>query len=167
MKTQIMKVLLTLSIAMTAVGCGVIPSEYRGTFRDSASGTTLVLKAKGGVFTDAQGKSTKAKAQDLKFENLAKGQAGIYVSANSSDKNALEVFWIAPNMETRQEAVGVVWFQSEVIYSLLNMEQKGKASAIDIMRCEKGTVMLDMPNRRFEIGCGANPESFRLSRVKK
>ena len=159
----VLKAVLATILLATSSACGVIPSEYRGKYQDS-NGARLELKSRKGVFQDASGRKIVAKADDLKFENLLKGEAGIYVSPNTVSGDKLELYWVNPAIETRQEAEGLVWFNSEIIYTLFDMNQKEKVSEIEFYHCGDGTVLLDTAQKLWQIGCPANPDFYRLVR---
>lgn len=163
---QVGRTIFAAIIVMVGVGCGAVPSAYRGEFQDAAKGVRLELEARKGVFQDAQGKKIDSKASDLKFESLEKGIAGIYVSTSPVSENKLEVYWVNPDLSTRQEAAGLVWVSSEVIYTLFDLSQKDDVREIELSHCEKGTVLLDTLSQRYQIGCPAEIEFYKLTRVK-
>jgi hypothetical protein len=152
-------------LAVASVGCGVIPSAYRGNFVDSNTGATLSLTGTSGVF-QTESKTYTDKATDLKYENLLQGKPGIYVAMSPGDRNELEVYWLAPDFATAQQAAGIMWFQSDVIQTLVDRNQKQKVREIELTQCT-GTVMLDLVNKNWQVGCPADPTHYLMRRVDK
>ncbi|OFZ18961.1 MAG: hypothetical protein A2X94_13510 [Bdellovibrionales bacterium GWB1_55_8] len=158
----------SIGLALVVIGtaCGVIPSEYRGEFRDSESGASLKLKGRKGVFQTADGRKIESKAKDLEFEKLAQAQGGIYVSSDPGSDSILEVYWVSPDVASRQEAAQLVWFRSEVIYTELNLKTKDKVNTLEFFHCREGTILLDLPTKRWQMGCPGNADYLRMQRVK-
>lgn len=157
---------MIVALAAIATGCGVIPSEYRGEFRDASSGASLELKGKKGEFRTSDGRTITAKAKDLEFEKLVQAEAGIYVSTDAGQKDVLEVYWVSPDGASRQEAAQMVWFRSEVFYTELNLNTKDKVKTLEFFHCREGSVLLDMPTKRWQVGCPDHPTYFKMERVK-
>ncbi|MEK6704194.1 MAG: hypothetical protein AABZ06_00225 [Bdellovibrionota bacterium] len=167
MKTGIICRLIGLAIfSAAAIGCGVIPSAYRGKFQDNAKGAVLELKAGDGMLMLAGGSVMESKAKNLKFEQLMKGQQGIYVSENPAVDGALDVYWVNPDVTTKQQDGDLAWYKSEVVYTVLNVKVKA-VDEIELLRCQDGTILLDLPTKRWQVGCPANPEYYKFQRVSE
>lgn len=160
-------VLVTLGGAMLT-GCKAVPRAYRGSYEDAASGVRLRLKANRGTFVTADGRALSMKTEPLKFENLAKGEAGIYVERFESggDVAQAEVNWIVPDPGSRKEEAGMVWFDSEVIFARLDLSGRGKAEGLELMHCARGQVTLDMVSKTWQVGCPEGEKQYRLTRIK-
>ena len=158
---------LALLVALSA--CGKIPSSHQGDFVDAPTGTKLKLGSGSGTLTFPDGRLLESKAQDLKFEALLKAQTGIYVEVPSEanpDRKEADLFWLSPNAESRREEAGLIWFDSEVLYSRIAMKEKEKVEAIDMFHCTNGSVLLDTVSKRFQIGCPVDPDEYHLKRVQ-
>lgn len=156
---------LVVTLALTS-GCGVIPRAYQGTFIDETNGAKLELKGGEGILQTSSGKVIQAKAEALTFEKLQQGTAGIYVIANPTSKDLIEIHWIGPRPETKKEAGGLTWFESEVLYTFLDIKSRDKADAIELAHCENGTVLLDPLTKRWQIGCPAGTLAYFLKRAQ-
>lgn len=161
---KLSKVLLLAAVVLSTVACGKIPEAYRGKFQDTEKGATMELEASAGKLTLANGRVLEAKADDLSFDALAEGKSGIYVSANPADGRMMDVYWVNTNMATKQEVEGFVWYQSEVIYTLMDSKAKDKVPSIGFFHCTDGMVMLDRGAKRLQVGCPASPVTYRMIR---
>ncbi|HAR41715.1 MAG TPA: hypothetical protein DCS07_03660 [Bdellovibrionales bacterium] len=166
-----MKLSKTLFVAMILgslglTACGKVPSGYKGTFSDSSTGATVVLKGSKATFSDASGRKLEVKSIDFTYENLLLGRNGFFIHDHPSDLNLLEVFWLIPNAATRQDVGGLIWFESEIMYSLFQKETEDKLNAFDLVHCQAGTILLDPVRKNFQIGCGAGEQTHHLKRVK-
>jgi hypothetical protein len=164
------KTLSALFFLFAVSACGKIPSSHQGDFVDAATGTKLKLGSGSGVLAFADGRVLESKAQDLKFEALLRAQTGIYIEVPSSDSNSerneADLFWIAPDLESRHEEAGLIWFDSEVLYSRISLKQKEKVKSIELFHCMKGSVILDTISKRFQIGCPVDPTQYRFKRIE-
>ena len=165
MKISTLNLLLGAAMILLTTACGKIPAGYQGDFVDAASGTKITLGASEGVMKTTDGRELKGKAEDLSFENLQEGKQAIYLGQNTRDGNMFDVFWLNPNLTTRQESNGLVWFQSEVIYTMMNAKQEQKVDAISLFRCKDGQVILDTVKQRMTMGCPAGPEQLNMVRA--
>lgn len=158
---------MALVAVVVALGaCGEIPSAYRGYFRDNRNSTSLKMKANKGVLTSPN-EIIESKARALEFKHLLAGEAGIYVRANPTNEKLLDVFWIKPNMNTRQAAGGMVWYETDVYYSLFDARLKDKVSTIRLLHSGQGTVMLEEATELWQVGWPANPMEYEFTRIQK
>lgn len=160
--------LLNLLASMTMVGCGVVPSSYRGYYDDKQAGVSLELRAQGGVFKkwiNGVAQETKADAKDLSFEKLMAAESGLYISTAALYANLTEVYWVQADASTRQEAADLVWFNAEVFFTRIDAQSKDKAQQITLEHCAQGTVMLDVQTKRWQVGCSAGQDEFRFLRT--
>lgn len=153
-------------VVLSTVACGKIPSAYQGDFVDAAQGAKVSLGGDSGTLSTSDGRALEAKANDLNFDNLQEGKVGIYLSQNSANGNLTDVYWIAPNMATKQEAAGLVWFSSEVMYTIMDSKREDKVASIEFFHCKDGMVMLDTSTKRFQLGCPAGPLHYNMVRAK-
>lgn len=165
LKTNI-QVLLATALTLSGVACNEIPKAYRGSFQDRATGTQLQLKASKGLITFTDGRSMQVKATALTFQGLSEGKTGIFVRPNPTHSQMTEMFWVNPRISTRQENQGFVWFESEVLYTLMDNRSKEQISSFDIISCTNGTVMLDTTTQELEVGCPSGPMTFSMERTK-
>lgn len=145
--------------------CSKIPSAYRGNFKDNSSGAKLELNSGSGKMTFADGRVLDSDASELTYQDLITGKGGIFVRENPFNHAMVEGFWVNPNLATKQTAQGLTWFQSEVIYLLLNSELKDKVPGISFLHCTNGTVILDDLTKTFEAGCPASHDTFDMVRI--
>ena len=158
---------LIAATLLILTSCGVIPESYRGDFEDASAGIKVTLEANKGKMQFSDGQILESDASDLTFEQLLAGKAGIYVSKNPTNENLLDVFWIRPNLASRQESAGLVWYQSEVLYGLMDASRKDPVISVALVHCVDGGVMLDGPTQNWQVGCPAAPKNYQLSRVSK
>ncbi|MGZ3698239.1 MAG: hypothetical protein ACXWPM_02355 [Bdellovibrionota bacterium] len=163
---KVSKILFVAAMLIGSMSCGKIPSAYRGNFVDKASGVSLNLTSKDGTLTFADGRKLQAKADDLNFEALSLGKVGIFVRENSQDKDLTDVYWLNPNIASKQNQYGFVWYQSEVIYTIMDSKQKGKISSIQFVQCAEGEVMVDLNSKAIQLGCPAGSPSFDAVRTQ-
>ena len=167
-----LKLFFIFSVCIFASACsGMVPRAYQGKFVDASQGAELELKAGEGTLKMSSGRQIQAKSDALDFDKLSKATAGIYLNQNAVDKSKLEVYWIGPKAETRKEEGGLVWFESEVLYTLMDTRARrfneGDVSSFDLTQCENGTLLLDPSTKRWEIGCPAGPLLYHLTRVQE
>ena len=154
------------AVVLSTAACGKIPSAYQGDFADSAQGAKLTLGGDSGKLTTSDGRELEAKADDLTFDKLQEGSTGIYLSKNSANDQLTDVYWIAPNMATKQTGGGLVWFTSEVIYTIMDAKRSDKVPNIEFFHCKDGMVILDSNTKRFQLGCPAGPVRYNMVRTK-
>jgi len=168
MNNSISKMLLAatfLTLLLGAVGCGTIPSAYRGNFEDTTNNVKLTLEASGGTFTTADGRKIVSDTLSLTSDNLIEGLPGIYTTLNPVYQNRLEIYWVNPDLNTRTQEGGLMWFNAEVFYTLLDINQEDNVDEMEFFHCDQGKVMIDVPTKRWQIGCPADPDYYRLVRV--
>ena len=160
------KCLSVLSLVFVLGACGAIPSQYRGSYQGS-NGTILKLGGTNGVLT-SQREIIKSKAKPMEFQDLLEGLPGIYVRPNPTNPKLLDVFWLRPKMQTKQEGGGMVWYTSEIYYSLFDATQKKvKANTVRLIHSDEGSVMLDLQTGLFQVGWPASPREVVFTRIKK
>jgi len=152
-------------LALALGACGAIPGAYRGNYQGS-NGTILKLSGTKGRLT-TKSEIINSKVRPLAFEALSLGEPGIYVQPNPVNNKLLDIFWLRPKMNTRQEAGGMVWYTSEVYYSLFDANQKIKLDKIQLVYSDEGTVMLDVPTGTWQVGWPASPRNVTFTRLKK
>lgn len=158
-----MKILLILMAAFLITGCREkTPENYRGTYTDAKTGATLTLKKTKGTLQLPDGTLVRTKTELLSFESLSKGQTGIYMDFSKNGRVQLD--WIIPDVNTRQEEAGIVWFTSTVIFSDMNLEISERAQKVALMICTNGQVILDTESKTFQVGCGADALDLILQR---
>lgn len=159
-------VLLIIAVAFMSVACGKVPSNYLGTYVDTQKGAKLELGANEWNMKLLGGREIKNKSEDMSFEVFQKAQAGVYTRDNPQNKELVDVFWVAPRAGSRQEGGGIVWFESEVIYTLLDKNQGDKVNTLHLFHCTNGTVMLDLITQKIQMGCPANPIEYNMKRTE-
>ena len=162
-KMTVVNLILGAAVILLTTACGKIPKGYQGDFVDAASGATLKLESNEGTLKTADGRELKGKAEDQDFGALLEGKPAIYLS--SLQGNNVDVFWLVPNMSTRQEAAGYVWYTSEVIYTQMNAKQDSQVPSISFFRCTDGHVMLDKSTKEMTLGCPAGPQIMNMVRA--
>ncbi len=161
---KFVKVMMAVAVALVAVGCGKIPSAYQGEFVDAASGVKLKLGGSDGELVFADGRKLEAKADDHKFENIKEGKPGIFLGQNTRNGNLVDIFWLNPNLTTRQEVEGFVWYTSEVLYTIVDSKREDKVPSVQFFHCTDGQVMLDMTTQQMQMGCPAGPKVYTFVR---
>lgn len=154
---------VTLLVALSA--CGKVPGAYQGKFKDATTGASLVMEQGGGTLRTSSGREIKAEAKDMEFDQLLEGRAGIYMSKNPTAKTMMDIFWISPKLQTRQSRGGLVWFESEVVHAMLDLEAREKVPFLELIHAESGLVTLDLSTKRWQIGWPANPVHYRMERI--
>jgi hypothetical protein len=161
-KLAALNIILGALVILLTTACGKIPKGYQGEYTDAASGATLKLEASEGTLKTSDGRELKGKAEDADFDALLQGKQAIYLSELKN--NNVDVFWLVPNMATRQESAGYVWFVSEVIYTQMNAKQEEKVGGINFFHCKDGHVMLNTATKEMNLGCPAGPAVFNMIR---
>jgi len=163
------KITFQLSVLGLLIGaCGSnVPPSFRGQFVDARTGSKLELSSDSGTFTDSTGRVVKADKKQLDFEDLQKGKAGIYMRQNPVNKNLLELYWVQPNLATKEEAGGMEWFHAEVLYFRMDIRTEEKVDLITSVHSLEGVVTLDIPTKLWQIGWPAGSEVFEFKRVAK
>lgn len=160
------QILFSISLLVLNACGGVIPENYRGQFVDVASGAKLSLESGSGAITFSSGRRVEASAKDLSFSQLLLGEPGIYTRNYKKDPDRfLEVFWIHPNLTTRTEDEGHVWFESEVAVTILSKSTPRPVGKVPFTYCERGRVQLDKPSQFWQIGCDEQTLYFDFQRV--
>jgi hypothetical protein len=162
-------VVLSALVLVALSSCGKVPTAYRGAYIDQASGTKLELDGREGKWTEAGGREITAKADSLQFEALAQAKPGIYTRAVAGDDKLMELFWIVPDVASRQEVSGFAWFTAEIVYTRLQSDAKDPVPTLTVEHCRNGMLMLDLPTQTWSGGCGpeAVPMNFTRAAEKK
>lgn len=156
---------LILAVAAGLSACGKnIPSSYQGYFEDKAQGAKLSLDVAKGEVILKDGRKITATINDLKFDDLAGGKAGIYLRSVDNDPERSEVFWIMPNKSTRQEQSGYVWMEAELLYTRLNFKNSKNVKTITMTHCTNGQLNLDLVSKIWMEGCGTDEVEYRFVR---
>jgi len=163
---KIIPVFTLLFAIVSLTNCGLVPSEYRGKYSDPQSGTTLVFNGSSGEFVGSRGKKFEMDMHEIDFKRVAQGNPGIFVTTPKEDENAMDVYWVIPNATSKKSAEGFIWFEAEVLYTQLNTKIEKEAQALKLFHCTDGTVMLDVPTERWQIGCPAGPSYYHMVRVE-
>ena len=146
---------------------GVVPENYRGEFVDVPSGTRLTLESSGGSLFFTSGRKIEASAKDLSFDQLMTGEVGIYTRNSPKEpERLLEVFWVAPKLNTRTEDDGHVWFESEVAVTQLLKTTSRPVGKVNFTYCENGKIQLDKPSQLWLVGCDQDARYFEFERVQ-
>lgn len=161
-----LNVVFSTALLLALCSCGKIPSAYRGTFIDQASGTQIVLESSSGTLTEADGRQIKSDANDLQFDALNQAKAGIYLRNTQDNPHETEVFWLVPNASTRQDNASFSWMDSEIIYTRMNSDAKDPVQSFQIQHCKDGTLMLDMLTKTWNGGCPPTAPVLNVVRVK-
>lgn len=164
---KLLKILTLGSVILLAQACGdEVPKSFRGNFQDNDSGTTLTLKASSGTFDTGEGRILSASRSDLGFEDLLAGKPGIYTRFNPVNQKIYEVYWIQANEGTRDRGGDLEWFDAEILYFHMNIENEGPVEVIELIHAEEGTVMLDLKKKRWQMGWPADAPLLQMRRVK-
>jgi hypothetical protein len=172
MKTLKWTNLLLSGLLLIAVSsCGKIPKGYQGTFKDAVTGTQLTLDDSSGKWVETGGRAIEAKAVDAKLDDLAQGKPGLYMMPVEGNDKIQDVFWIVPDMSTKQSAeqygVKYVWFNAERINTRMYMDQKDELPKIQLEYCKQGQVLLNLATQEIRGGCGPDAVQMTLERVTK
>ncbi len=162
-KMTVVNLILGAAVILLTTACGKIPKAYQGDFVDAATGTTLKLESNEGTLKAADGTELKGKAEDADFDALLDGKPAIYLSTLPG--NNVDVFWVVPNLSTRQEREGRVWYVSDIIYMQMNSKQESQVNNLTMFRCKNGQVSLDKSTKEFVPGCPAAPQYFNMVRA--
>ena len=160
------RIVLLFGLVFLGNACGSIPKAYQGYYKDVQSSATLELKGGEGTFVDESGQQMKSKAFALKYKDLDKGKAGIYVNKNVDNDKILEIYWLSPNTNSRQEEAGLIWYDADIIHTFFDarIEKKEEVTAVELVRCSAGRVMLDPEKERWQVGCPAEVHTYQMGR---
>lgn len=161
---KFIKVILIISGAVALQACNMIPQDYRGTFRDVSAGVAVKFKAKRVQIELQNGKVIKTKMKVLKFKNLLKAEPGLYL--DKYDEYYPELSIIIPDVNTKKEVAGIVYFDAEYFFSRLDITDSKKKEVIEILHCEKGRVMLDTVSQTWQAGCPEGSHEYRVVRYQ-
>ena len=159
--------IIVLAIITSGVisACGGIPAAYRGKYLDPATGTKLELTRSSGTF-ESNGRALSAQTEVLDFEKLLAAETGIYMDQDPNDAKYFKIYWIHPNITTRQEAAGLVWYQAEILYTAMDSTREQPVDQILIIYSKDGWIMLDLVRKKPQIGWSANPASYDMRRLE-
>jgi hypothetical protein len=160
-------ILFSIFAVMMLAACGQVPGAFKGTYEDKEKGAKLELQQSEWKLTTADGRVLQAKVEALDVESLKAGKDGVYVLENPTNKTLLDVFFAHPNVSSKQEASGLIWYESELAYTLIDKDQKEPAAAIDFFHCLKGLATIDSVTSRWELGCPAGATTYHLVRVNQ
>lgn len=163
---KLVKMMMAAAVALVVVGCGKIPSAYQGEFVDAAAGVKLKLGGADGELVFADGRKLEAKADDHKFEIIKEGKQGIFLGQNPRNDKLIDFFWLNPNLATRQEVEGFVWYTSEVLYTIVDTKREEQVPSVQFFHCMDGHVMLDLTTQQMQMGCPAGPKQYTFVRGK-
>lgn len=172
MKTQMnmknkLSVVFSALVLVALSSCGKVPSAYQGTYLDQVSGSKLELNGQEGKFTEATGREITAKADSAQFDALAQAKAGLYTRSVPGADKTMEFFWVIPEVASRQETSGFVWFNAEILYTRMQTNEKDPVPSISVAHCKNGMLLLDAPTKTWNGGCGADTVPMTFTRVKQ
>ncbi len=167
--TKKLQMILLVGFGMMAVACGgKIPSAYQGNFQDNTANVKLTLGGSDATATFADGRVLQTKADDLSFDALSQGKAGVYVRANSADGSKIDVVWSNPDLASKQSnaSSNYVWFdRAELIMATLDAKSDQPVQSIKLVHCLDGKVEFFSDNQQIEWGCPASAQSIEAVRV--
>lgn len=164
--TRIVQLVLIVAMALSAVACGKIPSKYKGKYLDAATGTTLELTSSEGILTMPT-KTLTAKISKVDVQALSAGTPGIYTRVDEADEDYMEIFWIDPYVNGRKEEAGLLWMNSEVVYTKINTKNKEAAKRLKVLHCDQGLVMIDTVTGSWNGGCPEDADEFDMVKQEK
>ena len=138
-----------------------------GTYLDKEKGAKLDLQQTEWTLTLVDGHVLTSKVETMDVEALKKAKDGVYILENPVDKNLLDVFFAKPVISTQQSDGGLLWFDSELAYTLLPKDQKDDVKSVDIFHCLDGRVEIDTLTNNWQIGCPAGAKTYHFQRVEK
>lgn len=165
MKTTIKNGFLLLALSLLA-SCDSLPDAYQGVFWNKAAGVRVTLHSYSADVEFKGREKVNHKAEEFNFETASAGRNGIFVRKNSQNKNLVDVYYIIPKRATKKSEFNFVWFEAELLYTQLDTTKKAAVKDVSVVRCLKGTVMLDWTTKDFELGCPADAQTITLTRVK-
>ncbi len=147
--------------------CGeVVPEAYRGEFVDAASGAKLQMNAESGVYQETSGRIVKARTHEISFEELRKGASGVFMRDNPTNAQILEVYWVSPDLTTKQEAGGIESYQAEVFFFRMEKSKQTKIDLLNTVHSREGIISLDVPTSQWQIGWPAGSSLLEFRRVQ-
>lgn len=152
--------------ALLISGCKGVPNAYLGEYQDSTGNVRVELSSTEGTIRLADGRRITSKLEELKFDLLKEGKRALYARENSRVSDLIEIFMIEPNMSTRQESGGLIWYNAEIIFSMIKDKDATAAKNLTLVHCIQGTVLLDTVTSRIQLGCPANPERIELKKTR-
>lgn len=164
--SSLLKSMIAVAGLVATVGCKGIPNAYLGEYQDSNRQVKLELDTYEGTLRFADGRKVSAKLEELKYDLLKDGKRALYARPSSRDEKMIEIFLVQPNMSTRQEGGGLLWYESEIVFSLINSKDDNAAKNITLVHCQRGVVLLDTQTQRVQLGCPEGPERIDLKKTK-
>jgi hypothetical protein len=152
-----------LALSMVLVACDKVPSTYVGNYSDTIS--KLSIGGGAASFT-SQDSSISSELRDLTIAELKKGSKAAYMVADSVDKSMVKIYFVSPNIDTKEEGGGMLWYQSEVAIVAINTKAKGPVTHLNVAHCKDGAVSVDTTENRWQIGCSGNASELDLKRLK-
>lgn len=168
---KLSQVCLLAVVILSTVACGKVPSAYQGNFEDASTNTKLTLDGNAWTYDSPESGHLEGKAVDMSFDDILAGKSGVYVAPNPQNNQLSDVKWILPNLSSQQEAVlrngtKVIWFNAEVIYTLVDASRKEDVSEINLVHCKNGIVQFALDTKNFISGCPAGTPILSLKRKK-
>lgn len=169
MKTMNLLKLAVVSVLAAVIlgACGAdndnIPKAYQGTFQGQ-NGEMLILSGSKAQLS-IEGKTLSANVAPLSYKTLLVGQPGFYIYQENKDDKVLDVYWITPNVATKKEEGGIVYYTTDIVYTQIDLNQKNAVQSVTIVHSDVGTVMLDSQSKEWQAGWPEHSETSNLVRV--
>jgi hypothetical protein len=151
--------------AIALAGCGSdgdVPSAYQGVFQDP-SGVKLDLTSSAAQLV-VEGKTLKMAVAPISYDKLFAGQAGFYIY-QEKDSKLMDVYMVTPDLSTKKDAGGIVYYTTDIIYLQIDLNQKNPVPAITLVHADQGTVMLDTQTKTWQAGWPAQANEYSLVRT--
>lgn len=140
-----------------------IPKPYQGTFVDASNTTTMTIQKDSAALVTPD-TNISAKVQKLSYDKLIGGQSGFFLRQKVGT-NLIEVFWITPDTTSRNEAGGIIYFTSDIVYIQLDPTVKDKVQLLTVIHSKAGSVMLDTVTKTWQAGWPAEVQELSLMRA--
>ena len=173
-KTSLIRKISLVGVAWVlavGVGCGKIPREYRGTYTGTEivggvpKTVSLTLNKNSGIF-QADGLLLNTKSKSSMFDELSRGEPGIFLQAAEENPGKLTFRWIRPDSyPTRQEEAGLLWFQGAMVQALLDPERKEPTQSLEILICPVAEVTLNTSVKGIQAGCKSGGHNVVMKRI--
>lgn len=154
---------LLIALVVTA-GCKGVPQAYQGEFEDKTNNIHLEL-AWNKAAISMSGRNIENKLAEFKIEDLQAGKAQVYAREHAANKDLIELFWVLPNMSTKQEGGGMTWYEAEIFVSLADANLQS-VTELKLLHCARGMVLIDTVTSQSQIGCPGSADHWSLKKTK-
>jgi len=147
-------------------GCISVPKQYRGKYEERKGRYALTLSGSKATFSGMD-MVVESKVRQATFKELMKPQMAMYVASDGKKDNLLQAYWLIPDLASKQEAEGFIWYDAKVFLGEFDTTLAEKASNWNVTYCTQGTLLLDTASKTWQIGCSASVKKLTFDRTQR